>query len=108
MDERIRAWQCIGCGRVEAPQTCIGICQDRKLEFVYALEYDHALARLELVSGQVSALLTLVRRLAWTRPRQHEWEHSYRALQAQARTLLASLQMEPSVAAAELRDGARP
>jgi uracil-DNA glycosylase len=27
----VKAWQCVGCGKIEAPQTCIGICQDRKV-----------------------------------------------------------------------------
>lgn len=107
MDEHIKAWQCIGCGRIEAPQTCIGICQDRKVEFVYAFEYEGALAQLELARGQVRTLLTLVRRLAWTRPRDREWEHSYRVLQEQARALRARLQIGPSAVGTELRDGAR-
>src|SRR6202162_3573940 len=91
MSNRVKAWQCIGCGRIEAPQNCIGICQDRKVEFVYAFDYEDALAQLELSRGQVSALSALVRRLASTKPREHEWEHSYRALQEQARALLAAL-----------------
>jgi hypothetical protein len=95
MSEHIKAWQCIGCGRVEAPQNCIGVCQDRKVELVYAAEHEDALAQLEHARGQVSALLTLVRRLASTKPREHEWERSYRALQAQACALLATLQKRP-------------
>jgi len=34
----VKAWQCIGCGKIDAPQTCIGICQDCRVEFVYAFE----------------------------------------------------------------------
>jgi uncharacterized membrane protein SirB2 len=37
-----------------------------------------------------------------------EWEHSYRTLQAQARAILATLQMGPYALGAELRDSARP
>ena len=44
--ERIAAWQCIGCGRIEGPQPCVGVCQDRKVTFVSADAYDAALARL--------------------------------------------------------------
>jgi hypothetical protein len=108
MSEHIKAWQCIGCGRIEAPQNCIGICQDRKVEFVYAFEYEDALAQLELAHRQVNALSALVRRLASTKPREQEWEHSYRALPEQARALLATLQAGPPPAGAEPRDGARP
>lgn len=107
MSEHIKAWQCIGCGKIEAPQTCIGICQDRKVEFVYAFEHEDALAQLALARAQVSALLALVRRLAWTKPREREWEHSYRALQEQARELLATLQMGPAAVGAGPRPGAR-
>jgi len=95
MTERIKAWQCIGCGRIDGPQNCIGICEDRKVEFVYAVEHDDALAQLDLARAQVIGLSAVVRRLASTKPREHEWEHSYRALQQQARTLLAMLKDAP-------------
>ena len=88
MIERIKAWQCIGCGRIEAAQTCIGICQDRRVEFVYASEHEEALARMEQALGQAEALRALVRRLAWTTPHEGEWERSFRALQEQARRTL--------------------
>jgi len=92
MIEHIKAWQRIGCGRIEAPQNCIGLCEDRNVEFVYASEHEDAMARLRLASSQVSALSALLRRLASTTPRKGEWEQSYRALQTQARALLATLQ----------------
>lgn len=88
MAEPIPAWQCIGCGRIEAPQNCLGICQDRRVEFVYASEYREELAS---AKQERDALFALVRRLAWSRPRDEEWERSYRVLQAQARELLTSL-----------------
>ena len=34
MAEYIQAWQCIGCGKIEAPQLCIGVCRDRKVLFI--------------------------------------------------------------------------
>ena len=90
--EYIKAWQCIGCGKVDVPQPpCIGVCQDRKVEFVYASEYEEALAQAALARQQAKALEALARRLAWTTPRDGEWEHSYRALQNQARRTLAAL-----------------
>jgi hypothetical protein len=33
MTERMKAWQCIGCGNLDAAQTCIGVCDYRKVEF---------------------------------------------------------------------------
>jgi hypothetical protein len=91
VSETIQAWQCIGCGRLEAPQNCIGICQDRRVELVYAAE--HAETERELASARRhrDALLGLVRRLAFSHPRDDDWERSYRALQAQARALLTTL-----------------
>jgi polyferredoxin len=91
MNDYVKAWQCIGCGKIEAPQTCIGVCQDRKVEFVYAAEHKETLAQLALARRQASVLEALVRRLACTTPRQDGWEHSYRAMQAQARSALAAL-----------------
>lgn len=92
MNEYIKAWQCIGCGKVDVPQPpCIGVCQDRKVEFVYASEYEAALARAALADQRVKALEALVRRLARTTPRGGEWERSYRVLQDQARQTLAAL-----------------
>jgi hypothetical protein len=72
--ERIKAWQCIGCGRIEASAPCLGICEDRPRQFVYADDYD----RLE----------ALVRQLASVTPRPGEWERTYGALQQRARELL--------------------
>jgi hypothetical protein len=87
MNEYVKAWQCIGCGSIEAPQTCIGVCEHRKVQFVYAHEHEAALARLR---SERAALEDLVRRLAYTNPRAGEWERSYRALQQRARMLLAA------------------
>lgn len=72
----MKAWQCMGCGRIESSETCIGICQDRPVEFVYAFEHEQALA--------------LLRQIAWSTPRAGDWERSYRELQARARKLLAA------------------
>jgi hypothetical protein len=87
--ERIKAWQCIGCGRVDGPQPCVGICQDRKVELVSALAYDDAVARAVALRARADALETLVRQLAGTTPRDGGWERSYRALQERARHVLS-------------------
>ena len=86
MTEYVKAWQCIGCGKIEAPQTCVGVCQDRKVELVYAHEHRDAIA---LANAQARAMEALVRQIAWTTPRDGEWERSYRALQQRARQSLA-------------------
>jgi len=83
MTETFVVWQCIGCGRIDHPAPCVGICQDRKVEMVLARDHAEALRRIE-------ALEEIVRRLAAITPRENEWQSSYRALQAEARRALAS------------------
>ena len=87
--ERIKVWRCIGCGRIDGPQPCLGVCEDRKAELVFASDYDDAVALVAFFRGQAEAFEALVRRLATITPRDGEWEHSYRALQEQARRALA-------------------
>lgn len=88
MTERMTAWQCIGCGRIEGAQPCIGICEDRRVEFVYASEHDAALAQLALAHRQREDLAALVRQIAHTTPRKGECERTWLALQVKARGLL--------------------
>jgi hypothetical protein len=87
--EHIEAFQCIGCGRIEAPQACIGVCEDRKVHFVYANRHEAALAQLRQVEERVRTLGKVVRQIASITPRAGEWERSYRALQEQARRALS-------------------
>lgn len=91
MTDYVKAWECIGCGKIEAPQTCIGICQDRKVELVHRYEHEETLAQLEAARQQMRALATLAQRLTRTTPHDDEWERSYRALQEQARRTLAAV-----------------
>lgn len=85
MTERLSAWECIGCGRIEGARPCLGICQDRKVDFVYAAEYDTVLTQLQRMTA-------LVQQLAWTHPHNGEWEKSFRALQQRAREALATVE----------------
>lgn len=89
--DRVTVWQCIGCGKIEGPKPCIGVCKDRKVEFVYASLYDEAIEQAALIRRHAEALETLVRLLACTTPHEGGWERSYRALQIQARRTLAAL-----------------
>jgi hypothetical protein len=103
MNETVKAWQCIGCGKIEAPQTCIGVCQHRKVEFVYASEHKDALNELAQARRQLVLLKVLAGRLAGTNPRSDGWERSYRALQERARSALAAIASDVDPAG----DGAR-
>ena len=82
------AWQCIGCGRIEGPQPCIGVCQDRKVSFVFASDYATVLSRLLEAEERIAALEGLVRRMALSTPLTGEWERSYRSLQEEAQRVL--------------------
>ena len=97
MTNLVKAWQCIGCGKIEAPQTCVGVCEDRRVELVYAFEHEEALAQLKGALARIDALEAIAYQLAWTKPRAGEWEHSYRALQQRARGVLASSDPHPDI-----------
>ena len=85
MTEYVKAWQCIGCGKIEAPQTCVGVCQDRKVELVYAHDHRAVLAQTQL---KLAAAESLLRQIACVTPRLGEWERSYLALQQRVRLAL--------------------
>lgn len=87
--ESIKAWQCIGCGKIEAPRTCVGFGQDRRVGFVHADEHAEMGRELASIRRERDMLYALVRRLVWTRAHAHHCERWYRALQEQARVVLA-------------------
>ncbi|HLW91800.1 MAG TPA: hypothetical protein VKS78_10925 [Roseiarcus sp.] len=91
MTEYIKAWQCIGCGKIEAPQPCIGVCQDRQVLLVYALEHDELVESARRGEEGMAILKALARQLAFTTPRKGEWERCYGALQKEARRALSAL-----------------
>jgi hypothetical protein len=98
MVEIIQALECIGCGKLEGPRPCIGVCQDHIVDLVYAADYRDALAQAKLARQRAAVMEALVRQLAWTTPRGGEWEHSFRNLQNRARTLLTSQRAAAPVA----------
>ena len=84
MTEYIDAWQCIGCGRVEASRPCVGVCQDRRTRLVAAEDYEAAVERARVAE----AALALVRKLTRTRPRGDRWRESFEAFQGEARSIV--------------------
>ncbi|HUL68134.1 MAG TPA: hypothetical protein VLW55_26295 [Burkholderiaceae bacterium] len=85
----VKAWQCIGCGRLDAPANCVGICQDRKVELVGAWDYAEVAVALEEARERIAALESLLGRLAHVTPREGAWKDTCLALQAQALELFA-------------------
>lgn len=86
MNGTVNAWQCIGCGKIEAPQTCVGVCESRKVALVYADEHLAVVGRLQAANTDMAALL---KQFATIMPREGGWESSYRAMQEKARKVLA-------------------
>jgi hypothetical protein len=83
MTDRVQAWQCMGCGKLDSDATCMGVCQDRKVVLVSAADYDAA-------QRQIDQLRLFIRQLANVSPRGDNWERSYKALRESARRLLNS------------------
>lgn len=81
MVETIEGWRCIGCGKVDAPRPCIGVCQDKRVELVLAEDYAELAWRVE----QLEAALQLI---AHVTPKPGALADSWQALQVRARTLL--------------------
>lgn len=81
MVETIEGWRCIGCGKVEAPRPCIGVCQDKRVELVLAQDYAELAWRVE----QLEEALALIARIT---PKATGLEASWAALQERARRLL--------------------
>ncbi len=81
MVDTIEAWRCVGCGRVQAERPCIGVCTDRRIELVEAVDYVELAWRVQ----QLEAALALI---AHVTPKPEAMPANWQALQARARTLL--------------------
>lgn len=90
MTEFIQAWQCIGCGKIEAPQPCIGVCQDRKVLFVGKAEHERLQAETEQLRQNLDAAYGLLTCMTSIRPREGQIERCWSSFQQQARTVLAN------------------
>jgi hypothetical protein len=82
--------------RLRENRSAANLCrhlQDRKVEFVYAFEHNAVLAQLADTTMVRDSLAALLRRLAFTTPRNGDWEGAFRSYQAEARKQLALLQV---------------
>ena len=100
MIDYIQAWQCIGCGKIQAPQPCIGVCRDRKILMVGKDEHERVLAELAIAQAQLKGLQAVLLQLAWSEPRDDQWERNWRALQQRAREWIAKPDADVTAAAA--------
>ena len=88
MAEIIEAFQCMGCGRIDVPRECIGICQDRLMKIVAAGDYLAAVERARSAEREVEAMRTLLRQIAHVSPDDDRWQETLEAFQLRARALL--------------------
>ena len=96
MTDTIEAWQCIGCGRVEAPQTCIGVCRDRKVQLVGLADFEQARAEADALRRQLAEVRARLQRFALAKPNEGRWDAAWHALQEQLREVLGTLPDAPS------------
>jgi len=92
--EYIPVWQCIGCGRIEAPQTCIGVCRDKKVFVIGKGEHEEALEQLAELRRQLAAARSQLQRFAQCTPKQDQADQAFSALQTQVRVLLKQLPID--------------
>ena len=68
MAEIIEGWQCVGCGKIDVPRSCIGICEDRRLKLVAVGDYYMAVERAERAERECRELRALLGQLARALP----------------------------------------
>ncbi len=87
----ITAWQCIGCGKIEYPRPCIGVCQDQKVDLVYGSKYREALAREAAARDQLRKIASVLRQIANTTPKQENCDKTWHAFQQKVRKTLLEI-----------------
>lgn len=76
----LTTWACDTCGRIEAPQECIGVCIRPAQDMVAAEEHRAAIAHAGELAGALARLERPLRLLAWTKPRPKHSEDTALAL----------------------------
>jgi hypothetical protein len=85
-------WWCAGCGGIDAPQPCLGICVWRSVEWVNGIRYLEQRAGALVERNTEQRLRGLVRRVAFVTPRAGHWERGWRAFEAQAQVMFQACQ----------------
>ena len=88
--EIVIIWRCEDCGGVDAPQECIDVCIWGPADWVDAAWYESLRSRATVDREVEQSLAGLLRRFAFTKPRDGHWERSWRAFQSQARLAFRS------------------
>ena len=105
MTERLSALFCIGCGRIDVPEPCVGDCDERMVDLVLAKDHDEARAYVGTAVQHAAGLRELLLQLVSTVPEPstpipNDWAETHRTLREQARSVLH--EMEPPGALEEV------
>jgi hypothetical protein len=102
MSDRLSALFCVGCGRVDVPEPCVGACDERMLDLILAKEYDAARTQTDAATRKAARLRELLIRLVSElpepgAPQPDDWEERIRMLRTQARSVLHDSDGEASL-----------
>ena len=89
--EIIQAWGCPRCGRIDAPQPCLGICVFQPRTVADVREYRQLAPRAEQAVAADRALSHIARLISTVTPRAGREEATIAAVRAQARHALHQL-----------------
>ena len=84
----VTTWKCESCGRIEAPQPCIGVCIRPETPMVTASEHAEVLEEAAAARRELEWWAPPVRQLAWTTPRPGRGEDAAQAVRAAAQARL--------------------
>jgi hypothetical protein len=88
--ETVTVWRCQDCGGIDAPQPCIDVYIWDPADWVDLAPYDSEQSRAAVDREVERSLAGLLRRYAFTTPRNGQWEPSWRAFQSRARLAFPS------------------
>ena len=99
MTERLSTLFCIGCGRIDVPEPCVGDCDERIVDLILAKDHDEAEVQVARAVQDVGIMRELLVRLVSEMPESSaampsNWAKTHQAMQKQARTVLHK--MEPA------------
>lgn len=86
--EPVIAWWCPGCGAVDAPQPCLGVCIRRPAEWVNRDAYEQSRRRALARRPAERELRRLARRVASITPRAGRWQDNAAVLTNDAADLV--------------------
>ena len=73
-------WRCMTCGRIEAPQPCLGICVKHPVAMIEGSDYEAVRTELLDVLDELRRNAALLRQLVFVTPRPGHWSEALEAL----------------------------